>query len=97
MLNDVTGIFPPSQLQGDAAGPITRAFSVTPSNTLSLPRSIRGVMVTGGGAIAAHFVGEPNDNTTVVFPGLIPGQIYPFSLDKIIVTGTTATGIVGLE
>lgn len=97
MLKEVSTIFSQAQLQGDASGPITRAYVPTPSNTVPLPRGSRGLMCSGGGNVVVHFVGEPDDNATVTLTGLVSGQIYPFAVDKILATGTTATGLLVLE
>lgn len=72
--------------------PITGGFAITPHDTDDLAILPRAIMVTGAGAVTVIL----KDGMTVTLPGLAPGAIYPFRTARILATGTTATGIVGL-
>lgn len=70
------------------------AVEIAPSDTADIPGlNLRGIMVGAEGAIKATFAG----GGTVTITGLTPGQIYPFQVTRILATGTTATGIIGLR
>ena len=97
-MSDVQGVLSLSRVQGDASASVTRMFPITPSNTAWLPRTARGFVVATSGNVAVHLVGEPDDNVTVIIPSCIPtGHPFPYMIDKVLATGTTATGIMGCE
>ena len=52
----------------------------------------RAIMVNVGGDVAVRFAQSAADVTLT----LTAGQIYPFGIIAVRVTGTTATGITGL-
>ena len=72
--------------------PVTGGFTITPSDAKDLAILPRAIMVTGGGAVTAIL----KDGMTITLPGLAPGALYPVRTARILATGTTATGIVGL-
>lgn len=72
--------------------PVTGGFAITPDDATDLAILPRAIMVAGGGAVAAIL----KDGMTVTLPGLTPGALYPVRTTRILATGTTATGIVGL-
>jgi hypothetical protein len=74
------------------SGPASHAFTITPSDTAALAETLRGVYIGGGGAITAI----TQSGATVEFTALPSGSILPVRLSKILATGTTATGLVGL-
>lgn len=53
----------------------------------------RAIYVGGAGNLAAH---DKNSNS-IVFTSVNAGQIIPISPKRILSTGTTATGILGLK
>lgn len=73
-------------------GPITSGFDITPDDAANLQSIPRAVMVAGSGDLAVEW----EDGTQVVLPALQPGAMYPVRPKKVLTTGTTATGIVGL-
>jgi hypothetical protein len=72
--------------------PITGGFAITPHDANDLGTMPRAIMVTGAGAVTAIL----KDGMTITLPGLAPGALYPVRTARILATGTTATGIVGL-
>lgn len=70
-------------------------FSLTAykSNTVDLPKlkQIRAILVGGAGDIVCHNVRGESVTFTVV-----AGQIVPIQPKRILDTGTTATGLIGL-
>ena len=82
---------PYSDLTLAADGPLIGAFAITPGAS-DLATVTRAVMVATGGDLAVTM----RNGDTVTLPGLVPGLVYPVRLSRVGVSGTTATGIVGL-
>lgn len=76
---------------------ISSAYSIvtiTPDdNTNITGGTVRAIMVGVAGNVAAIMA----DGTTGTFPALNAGDIYPFQIARVLSTGTTATGIIGLR
>jgi hypothetical protein len=73
--------------------PAEGAFAITPSDSISLAIATRAVHVGSAGNLRAIMVtGED-----VTFQGLMAGVVYPFRIDRVMATGTTAGGLVGLR
>ncbi|WIY26004.1 spike base protein, RCAP_Rcc01079 family [Parasedimentitalea psychrophila] len=72
--------------------PIIDGFDITPDDGTDLTKVTRGLMVAVGGDVTVVFKG----GGTVTLPELSPGVIYPVRVARVLVTGTDATGIVGL-
>lgn len=66
-------------------------FTITPSDTNEIAET-QYIMVTAEGDVAV----ETRSGQTGVLPGLVPGVQYAIVATKVLSTGTTATGIVGL-
>jgi uncharacterized protein (AIM24 family) len=66
-------------------------FSITPSDSEKIAQT-QYIMVTAEGDVAV----ETTQGTQGVLPGLVPGVQYAIAAQKVLATGTTATGIVGL-
>jgi len=73
-------------------GPICGGFDITPDDANDLAQMTRGVMVSSAGDVAVVL----RDGDAITLPGLAPGVIYPLRIAKVLMTGTTATGIKGL-
>lgn len=73
--------------------PADNAASLTPNDSTDLSTVARGVYIGGAGDITVDFVG---DGTNITITGLSAGVIYPFRVQRLYSTGTTATDIVGL-
>lgn len=76
----------------DQANPASRAFAVTPSDTVNFTFRARALFVGGAGNIS--LVTEGGD--TVTFTGVNAGSILPVMCTRVNLTLTTATNIVGL-
>lgn len=72
--------------------PGIRWFSVTPDDTNSLTAKPRCLYVGGSGDVAiTNVFGD-----SVVLKNVPAGAFLPFRPDKVLATGTTATGIVAI-
>jgi len=73
--------------------PVARyAFPITPSDTVNLQATARGIYVGGAGNITAVMM----DGTVVLFTAVPVGSILPVEVNRVNATGTTATALVGL-
>jgi hypothetical protein len=73
--------------------PAERAEAITPSDTTDLLRATRALYVGAGGDVALQMV----SGATVTFTGMQGGMIYPLRVARVLATGTTAAGLVGLS
>ena len=73
--------------------PVTAAEAITPNDSTDLDHATRALYVGNGGAVAVEML----SGQTIVFVNLQPGVLYPLRLAKVLATGTTATGLVGLR
>ncbi|MCG8441816.1 MAG: hypothetical protein MI723_08405 [Caulobacterales bacterium] len=72
--------------------PPARAFAITPNDGVDLAVATRGLMVASAGDVALVTVG----GDTVTLPGLLAGVQYAIRANRVLATGTTATGLIGL-
>jgi hypothetical protein len=72
--------------------PATRAFAITPSDSVNLTVFSRAIYVGGAGNISVLTL---QDNI-VTFTGLLAGSILPIRVKRVNSTATTATGLVAL-
>lgn len=73
------------------------SFAITPSDGTDLPlndqgRTVRRIRVTGAGNVAVNL----NGGGTATLTGLIAGQTVLCNVTRVLATGTTATGLIGL-
>ncbi|WOF74147.1 hypothetical protein QMT40_001794 [Parvibaculaceae bacterium PLY_AMNH_Bact1] len=80
-------------LSPELSDPSSDYFDITPSDGTDFDQVTRGVYVGGSGDLAAV---RKDDNTVVVFHGVLAGTLLPIRAKRINSTGTTATDIVGL-
>ena len=73
-----------------ATFPAEKAVAVTPHNTNTFART-RGVFVGVTGDLVVRFAG---DTANVTLKNVAAGVTHPWSIDRVIATGTTATSIV---
>lgn len=73
--------------------PSSDPFAVVLSDTVDITRVAKALYVGGAGNIA--LIAE-DSNTTVTFSNVPSGFILPIRVRRILVTGTTATNILGL-
>jgi len=69
-----------------------RGVAITPADGSDIATIPDAIMVGAAGNVA--FWGM--DGNAFTINALQPGQIYPFRVRRVLATGTTATGIVGL-
>jgi len=74
--------------------PASRAFAITPDNNNDLSQNARSLFINTGGDVVLLAV-DNEDAETVIFS--VPDQfILPVRTRRVLTTGTTATGIIGL-
>lgn len=73
--------------------PATHAEPIVPNDSQSLAIATRAVYVGGGGDMRVRML----SGETVTFTGLQAGQFYPLRIVRVLATGTTATGLMGLS
>ena len=80
-------------------GPVTEAVAVTPNdsadvvNASGAAETTRGLWVGTGGNLAVRMKGQV---TSVTFANVPNGSLLPIRVDRVLNTGTTASGIVAL-
>jgi hypothetical protein len=73
------------------AGPAARAAAITPSDTVNLKATTRGIYVGGAGDVVAIIGG-----VAVTFTAVPAGSVLPIAATRINSTATTATALVAL-
>lgn len=73
-------------------GPARNAVAVTPSDSTDLPNVSRAIIVGGSGNVSVNMSGSGS----AVVIAMNAGSIYPIAASRVLLTGTTATGIVAL-
>ena len=68
------------------------AFAVTPSDTVALPYTTRGLYVGTAGNVAVVMAG----GQTVTFVGVPTGTLLPIRVSQVMATGTSALNMLGL-
>lgn len=69
------------------------AFVITPNDSTDLSQPIRGLYVGATGNVVVIFEG---DTANVTLTGVAGGIVHPFAIKRVLATGTTATGLVGV-
>jgi hypothetical protein len=73
-------------------GPAVHAFPVTPDDATALPETTRALYVGSGGAVSA----ELQSGAVATFAAVAAGSVLPVRIVRVLATGTTASGLVGL-
>jgi hypothetical protein len=68
------------------------AFSITPSDADYFPKT-RGLFVASATAVVV----EMASGAVVTFNALAAGVVHPLQVVRVLSTGTTATGIIGIR
>jgi len=76
----------------DITGSATSGAAITPSDSNDLTHVTRAIWVGGDGNITFTMSGGMN----VTLTGVKAGSLLPIRAKRVLSTGTTATGIVGL-
>jgi hypothetical protein len=77
----------------NADAPAVSGFAITPSDSVDLAVTTRGLLVGGAGDVKVDF---EDIGTGVVLPGLLAGVVYPFCIKRVYLSSTSATNLVGL-
>lgn len=72
--------------------PARNAAALVPNDDAALPYMTRALYVAGAGNVAV----EMASGAYVTFPAVPAGSILPCRVLRLLKTGTTATGVVGL-
>lgn len=81
----------------DFRAPAQDAFSITPHDTNNLPFATRAIYVGGTGDLVVKMRGFANEGgATVTFKAVPVGTVLPISAGQVLLTGTTASLLVGL-
>jgi predicted S18 family serine protease len=72
--------------------PAMNAAAITPSDSVAMEMTSRGIYVGVGGNISVLTAG----GDTVVFVGVFPGTIIPIRVNRVNATGTTASSLLSL-
>lgn len=79
--------------QNSLSAPALSAEPVTPSDSILLPLASRAIYIGGTGDL--HVRMASGDDVT--FRNLQAGAVYPFRLEQVFATGTTATHMISLR
>ena len=74
------------------SSPVENGIEVTPSDEATLPFVTRALYSGTGGDITVRL----SAGAVVNLLATTPGSVYPLRVDKVLLSGTTASGIVGL-
>ncbi|QRM53919.1 hypothetical protein [Sinorhizobium sp. BG8] len=72
--------------------PATHAFAITPDDGTDLPAATRALYIGRGGDLSVVML----SGDAVSFVNLVAGAIVPLRASRVLETGTTAEGLVGL-
>ncbi len=73
--------------------PARSAQAITPSDSAALAQVTRGLYVGQSGSVRVKMA----SGDLVTFAGMQGGMAYPLRVAQVLATGTTATGLVGLQ
>jgi hypothetical protein len=77
------------------SAPGTKQFTITPNNDADLAVTARSILVNDTGPVNVAFIAF-NDTDSKIWKGLVAGDIIPMFVKRVLVTGTTATDLLGL-
>jgi hypothetical protein len=73
--------------------PARAAVAITPSDSVALANTTRAIYVGVAGNLRVRLASDD----IVTFSGVLAGVVYPFRVEQVMATGTTAGGLVGLR
>jgi hypothetical protein len=79
--------------QGGLTAPARAGAPITPSDTAELPETTRALYIGGTGSVRLRLA----SGDVVDFPALMGGVVYPFRVTQVMLSGTSATGLIGLR
>jgi len=74
------------------SGPAAHAFAVTPNDSTDLAETTRALYVGTAGSVAAVMA----SGASVSFGTVASGTVLPVRVTRVLLTGTTASAILGL-
>lgn len=81
------------QYKTGLTSPAREAVALTPDDATDLEDPTRAIFVGGSGNLAVQMI----SGQTVTFDNIQAGVIYPLRVARVLATGTTATGLLGLR
>lgn len=78
----------------DSMYPADNAVAITPNDGADLATTTRAFYIGGAGNVAVILA---RDSASVTLTALAVGVVHPLRVKRVLATGTTATGIVGLS
>lgn len=72
--------------------PLEGGFSVTPDDNTDFPKKTRAIYVGTTGDLAVVMA----NGNTITFTDIAAGVFHPLQVIRVLSTGTTATGIIGM-
>ena len=72
--------------------PVTHASAIAPNDAAELNQATRAIYVGIGGDLAIEML----DGGALVLTNVQGGVLYPFRIRRVLATGTTAAGLVGV-
>lgn len=73
--------------------PASSGFAITPDDETDVTNTTRAIYVGSAGDVAVIL---DDDETAITFGGVSAGLILPVRVRRVLATGTTASGILGL-
>ncbi|MCM2396971.1 hypothetical protein NBH19_12905 [Rhizobium sp. S95] len=81
-----------SNVHPSLSGPASTGFAILPDDDVDLVETTRGLYLGSGGDIAVVMA----SGASIVLTSVPGGSILPLRVSRVLDTGTTADGIVGL-
>jgi hypothetical protein len=69
----------------------TGGFAITPSDTVDMTKTARGIYVGAGGDVKI----KTWDGSVITLVGCPQGAVIPYFVSRVYATGTTATSLIG--
>lgn len=79
-------------MRSNLESPAEGAAEITPDDSTDLTQPSRALYVGTGGDVAVQMI----DGTSATFAGVAGGSFLPLRVDRVLATGTTASGIVAI-
>lgn len=71
-----------------------KAVAITPNDSTNLTQVTKGIYVGVSGDLKVIL---RNDTEAITFTGISSGMIHPIEAKRVLATGTTATGVLGIN
>ncbi|PZU85939.1 MAG: hypothetical protein DI528_10780 [Shinella sp.] len=81
-----------SNVHPSLSGPASTGFTILPDDDANLLETTRGLYIGSGGDISVVMT----SGASIVLTNVPGGSILPLRVNRVLATGTTTSGIVGL-